>query len=99
LKGPAAKNYQSYQTTASSLVTTDQEPLQGPAAKNAQIRKSDQSYALNAVETNADRPRLIGPQAKNAKPWQKYRSSEVRVKAPANSDNANLSTDIKTSEE
>ncbi|GJM27838.1 MAG: hypothetical protein DHS20C17_04730 [Cyclobacteriaceae bacterium] len=83
-KGPAAKNHQRYYTQATTVATTDQKPFQGPAAKNTMIRKSDQSYTINPVETNANQPRLMGPQAKNAESWKKHRAAGARVKAPAN---------------
>ena len=82
LQGPAAKNYKYWlddnRPVATKVVTSDQKALQGPAAKNktwhTRMADSEQSYV--AVETVTARPRIIGPNAKYARPYH-FRNMRV----------------------
>jgi hypothetical protein len=82
LKGPAAKNYKYWlddnKPVATMVVTSDQEPLQGPAAKNKiwhKTREVDENKYV-AVETVTARPRIIGPNAKHTRPYH-FRNMRV----------------------
>jgi hypothetical protein len=76
LKGPAAKNYKYWldenKPIATKVVTSDQKPLQGPAAKNKNWHKQQEPArdSFVAVETVTARPRVIGPGAKFIRPYQ-----------------------------
>jgi hypothetical protein len=82
LQGPAAKNYKywldDHKPVATMVVTSDQEPLLGPAAKNKNWHKTregnEEKYV--AVETVTARPRIIGPNAKYARPYH-FRNMRV----------------------
>jgi hypothetical protein len=75
LQGPAAKNYKYWldkdnKPQGTEVVTNDQKPLQGPAAKNHKTwKKAGQEVNHSTVATVTHRPRLLGPKAKNVKPW------------------------------
>ena len=80
LQGPAAKNYKYWlddnQPVATKVVTSDQKPLQGPAAKNKQWHRQSKDHSYVAVETVTARPRIIGPNAKYARPYH-FRNMRV----------------------
>ena len=73
LQGPAAKNYKYWldknKPVATEIVTTDKEPLQGPAAKNIKWYSQSVDNKYIAIETVTARPRVIGPNAKHARPY------------------------------
>ena len=80
LQGPAAKNYKYWlddnKPVATKVVTSDQETVLGPTAKNQtwhrQSEEADKAETYNTVATVTDRPRLMGPKAKNSKPWKNF---------------------------
>lgn len=88
LTGPAAKNYKYWldkdnKPQGTEVVTSDQEPLQGPAAKNHKTWKNESQEEVNhnAVASVTHRPRLLGPKAKNAKPWTFFEYANADVPA------------------
>ena len=75
LKGPAAKNYKSWQdkdtqTGATLMVSTDRETLTGPAAKNSTVLQQLEETDLQVVKyRDLDLP--MGPRYKNPHPWMR----------------------------
>ena len=72
LMGPAAKNYKIWlvnsKATTSRIVTVDQAPLMGPAAKNNIPKRHDESLAYTQVVSLSSRH--VGPKAKNSSPFR-----------------------------
>lgn len=93
LQGPAAKNYKYWlddnKPVATKVVTSDQQPLQGPAAKNKTWHTTREHSAEKyvAVETVTARPRIIGPNAKYARPYHFRNMRVVSVDSEAVMDN------------
>ena len=77
LKGPKGKNFKAWEKTEQTekAVTTIEENQNGPIVKNNPVWSLE---TLASVEvTDSERTSLSGPEAKNYKPWDSKKSSDL----------------------
>ncbi|UII19632.1 hypothetical protein [Fulvivirga ligni] len=72
LQGPEAKNYKvwKYGAEPKEVVTVSKVTVQGPEAKNMSVAERNDNATTTQIKTS-EKPRLMGPKAKNYKPWKK----------------------------